>query len=54
MNDIALCVSLCTYINDREHLACRKHFINVMSSGKYLESFWTLKHFGNFSDNIFG
>ena len=32
MNNIALCVSLCTYISDREPLACREQFINVMSS----------------------
>ena len=38
----------------REHLAYREQFINVISNGKYLDSFWTPKHFGQFLDNICG
>ena len=46
LNDIALCV----YSVHQ----CREQLINVMSNDKYLDNFWTSKHFGHFSDNIFG
>ena len=47
-NDIALCISLCTSVVAREHLAFRKQFINIVSNDKCLDNFWTPKHFGHF------
>ena len=46
--DIAMCVSLCTTATVREHLAHTEWFINVMSKDKYLDDFWTPKHYGHF------
>ena len=54
VNDIPLCISLCTSVAVREHLTCRKQFINIMGNEKYLDNVWTLKDFGHFLDNIFG
>ena len=54
MNDIALCVSLCTSVIAREQLACREQVINVMINDTHLDNFWTSEHFGHFLDNIFG
>ena len=48
VNDIALCVSLCTSVTVREHLARTKQFINAMNDDKYLYNIWTPKHFGRF------
>ena len=36
VNDIAMCVFLCTSVTAREHLACREQFINIMNH-KYFE-----------------
>ena len=38
MHDIALCISFCTSVAVREHLARRKQFINIMS----IDKFWTI------------
>ena len=35
-------------ISDREHLACREQFINVMSNDKYLVNFLDVKTFWTF------
>ena len=51
-NDIALCVSLCTSVTVREHLTCRKYFINAMSNDKYFDKFWTPNNIGQFLDTI--
>ena len=43
-----MCVSLCTSVTVREHLACREQVVNIMGNKKYLDNFWTPKHFGHF------
>ena len=48
MSDIAMCVCLCTSVTVRKHPACGEQFINVTSYDKYLDNFWTSKHFGHF------
>ena len=35
-------------------MTCREQFINIMFNNKYLHNFWSPKHFGKFSDDIFG
>ena len=48
VNDNAMCIFLSTSVTVREHLACREHFSKAMTNDKYLDNFWTLKHFGHF------
>ena len=38
----------------REHLACKEQFLNVISNDKYLDNFWTPRHFGHLLDDISG
>ena len=38
VNDMALCISLCTSVAVREQLACRKQFINLMSNDKDVDN----------------
>ena len=54
MNDIAMCISL--YISDRENLACREHFSNVMGCviGTNIRQFLDAKTFWTFLDDFFG
>ena len=40
-----MCIPLCTSVTNREHLLCREHFLNTTSKGKYLDIFWTPKHY---------
>ena len=53
MDDIAICVSLCALLINREHLTCNRQLINVMSNEKYLDNFGTPKHFGQFLEDVF-
>ena len=48
MNDIAICISLCTSVTASEHLTCREHFLHAMSIDKYLDNIWTPKHLVRF------
>ena len=56
VNDIAVCISPSTSVTVREHLVCRKYFLNAVSNDKYLGIFgrqnisdiliWTLDWIG--------
>ena len=45
VTDIAMYFSFCPSVIVREHLACREECINVLCNDKYLNNFWTTKHF---------
>ena len=40
VNDIAMCIFPCTSVTVREHLACREHFLNAISTDKYGDNFF--------------
>ena len=50
VNDVTLCISLCTSVAVREQPACRKQFINIMSNDKEAQNFD--KIFDNFFDKM--
>ena len=49
VRNIAICAPFSpTSVTFIEHHICSEHFLNIMSEDKYLDQFWTPKHFGYF------
>ena len=44
VNDIAMCIFPCTSVTVSEHLACREHFLNAVSTDKYWDNFLDAKN----------